>query len=107
MIYDFDEHRLWLFDWELCRPEEFFILTMDSNYGSSRLMAPEEFVRGRRIDQRSLVFNLGRYALLTLPELADQVADVLAKATHPAWSRRYPSVAAFVGELSAALEGRE
>ena len=95
MIYDFAQKRIWLFDWELCRKGEGFTLEMDSNYGSSRLMAPEEFIRGSWLDQRTIVFNLGRYALLTLPELADALAPVLARATYPARSERYPSIREF------------
>jgi serine/threonine-protein kinase len=64
MIYDFAQQRIWLFDWELCRKGDGFTLEMDSNYGSSRLMAPEEFIRGSWLDQQTIVFNLGRYALL-------------------------------------------
>jgi len=88
MIYDFADKHIWLFDWELCRRGQGFTLDMDSNYGSSRLMAPEEFIRGSWLDLQTLVFNLGRYALLTLPELAEQTAPILARATYPARSRR-------------------
>jgi serine/threonine-protein kinase len=93
MLYDFQTHRVWLFDWELCRPGASFVLEMDENYGTSRLMAPEEFVRGSVIDERTLVLNVGRYMLLTVPELAEATADVLAMATHPDRRKRYPSVA--------------
>jgi len=102
-IYDFDTEHLWLFDWELCREAGFFLLDRDSNYWTSKLMAPEEFVRGSRIDQQTLVFNLGRYALLTLPELADALADILARATHPARAGRYTTVRDYVAALRKAL----
>lgn len=82
-IVDFDRKRVWLFDWELCRPGNHMILEMDSNYGSSRLMAPEEFVRGSVIDETTLVYNLARFALLYLPELADELAESLSRATYP------------------------
>jgi len=95
MIYDFSQRRIWLFDWDLCRKGNSFTLEMDSNYGSSRLMAPEEFIRGSRLDQRTLVFNLGRYALLTLPELAETLAPILARATYPAPAGRYQSLREF------------
>lgn len=32
-------------------------------FGSTRFMAPEEFVVGARIDQRTTVFTMGRTAL--------------------------------------------
>jgi serine/threonine protein kinase, bacterial len=95
MIYDFSQKQIWLFDWELCRMGSGFILEMDSNYGSSRLMAPEEFIRGSWLDQQTLVFNLGRYALITLPELAESAAPILARATYPARSGRYQSLREF------------
>jgi serine/threonine-protein kinase len=95
MIYDFAQKQIWLFDWELCRRGDGFTLDMDSNYGSSRLMAPEEFIRGSWLDQQTLVFNLGRYALLTVPELAERAAPILARATYPARSGRYRSVREF------------
>lgn len=105
MIYDFDAQRLWLFDWELCRRGDGFTLERDSNYGSSRLMAPEEFLRGRWLDQRTLVYNLGRYALLTLPELAEPLAPVLARATSPARTERYPSIREWNAAFRASLAG--
>lgn len=95
MIYDFVHKQIWLFDWELCQRGDGFTLEMDSNYGSSRLMAPEEFIRGSWLDQQTLVFNLGRYALLTLPELAECAAPILARATYPARSGRYQSIQEF------------
>lgn len=103
MIYDFAQHHIWLFDWELCRRGTGFPLAMHANYGSSRLMAPEEFVRGSWLDHQTIVFNLGRYALLTLPELAEAAAPILARATYPARSGRYASVAAFTHAFSQVL----
>jgi serine/threonine-protein kinase len=107
MIYDFDARRLWLFDWELCREGGSFVLTMAANYGSSRLMAPEEFVRGSRLDQKTLVFNLGRYALMTLPDLAEPLAPVLARATYPAPSGRYGTIQEFATALRQAITEAE
>ncbi len=103
MIYDFDQQQIWLFDWELCRRGDGFTLAMDSNYGSSRLMAPEEFVRGSRLDQRTIVFNLGRYALLSVPELAAPLAPILARAAYPAPAERYPTIRAFTEAFAAAI----
>ena len=103
MIYDFAQKHIWLFDWELCRRGDGFTLDMDSNYGSSRLMAPEEFIRGSWLDQQTLVFNLGRYALLTLPELAERAAPILARATYPARSGRYQSIQEFTQAFTEVL----
>jgi serine/threonine-protein kinase len=104
MIYDFERKRIWLFDWDLCRKGDGFTLEMDSNYGSSRLMAPEEFVRDSWLDQRTLVFNLGRYTLLNLPELAEPLAPVLARATYPARVQRYSSIQDFALAFSSAAK---
>jgi len=95
MIYDFEAEQMWLFDWELCHPVSAYTLEMDSNYGSSRLMAPEEFIRGSLIDESTLVYNLGRFATLTLPEYAENLAEVLSKATYPARDHRYQTVKDF------------
>jgi serine/threonine-protein kinase len=103
MLYDFDERRIWLFDWELCRDGGSFVLEMESNYGTSRLMAPEEFVRGSRLDQATLVFNLGRYVLLTVPELMDVVAPAVAKATYPSPAGRFTTVRGFLFDLREGL----
>ena len=95
MIYDFDQRQIWLFDWELCRRGSGFTLEMRNNYGSSRLMAPEEFLRGSLLDARTLVFNLGRYALMTLPELAEPLSPLLSRATHPARAERFATLREF------------
>lgn len=99
MLYDFEGKRVWLFDWELCREGGAFVFEMASNYGSSRLMAPEEFVRGSVLDEVTLVFNVGRFALLYLPELADTLAPVLAKATYPSRKGRYRRVRELARDL--------
>lgn len=103
MHYDFDRREIHLFDWELCRTGGSFILEMESNYGSSRLMAPEEFVQGSRLDQLTLVFNLGRYALLSLPDLADKLAAVISRATYPSRSGRYERVQEYLEALKEAI----
>jgi serine/threonine protein kinase, bacterial len=89
LIYDFDEKRLWCFDWDLCVKAESYALAMDRNWGSSRLMAPEEFVRGATIDVRTNVFNLGRIAQLALGD-----NEALSRATDPNPTNRYPTLRA-------------
>ena len=103
MIFDFETEQIWLFDWELSRTGPGFELEMQSNYGSSRLMAPEEFVRGSSIDQQSLVFNLGRFTLLNVPELADELAEEIATATYPAKYKRFETVRGFSDAIKARL----
>ena len=106
MAYDFDRREIWLFDWELCRRGSGFTLEMDNNYGSSRLMAPEELLRGSFLDEKTLVFNLGRYALITLPELAESLAPVLARATHPSRARALRHPPRIYGNIRRCFAGR-
>ena len=96
LIYDFESHQLWCFDWDLCVKAESYSLSMDRNWGSSRLMAPEEFVRGATMDQRTNVFNLGRIAILALGD-----SDPLIQATDPNPENRFPTVRAFVDAFAA------
>ncbi|MEU5103790.1 serine/threonine-protein kinase [Streptomyces sp. NPDC021354] len=55
MFYDFDEHRMMLCDMDEYRAGP-FVLEADRLPGSTRYMAPEEFVRGAVIDIRTTVF---------------------------------------------------
>jgi serine/threonine-protein kinase len=59
LLYDFTAHRMRLIDLDGYRPGP-FILEAERLPGSRRYMAPEEFVRGAIIDQRTTVFTLGR-----------------------------------------------
>ncbi|MBQ0902018.1 hypothetical protein [Micromonospora sp. U21] len=58
-LYNFDSRQMWLIDLDEYRPGPF---TLDAGRlpGSRRYMAPEEFVRGAVIDQRTLLYTLGR-----------------------------------------------
>ena len=58
-------------------------------------MAPEEFVQGGTIDERTTVFHLGRTAgqLLGEPNLSAGRRDVIETATRTDPTDRYPSVA--------------
>jgi serine/threonine-protein kinase len=59
VIYDFTARRTWLIDLDSYRPGP-FTNDMGRMFGSTRFMAPEEFERGARIDERTTVFTLGR-----------------------------------------------
>jgi serine/threonine protein kinase len=65
LIYDFAAHRLSIIDLDNYRPGS-FRNEMGRMFGSSRFMAPEEFVKGATIDQRTSVFTLGRTILIML-----------------------------------------
>lgn len=100
LIYDYENHKLWLFDWDLCVKAESYTLTMERNWGSSRLMAPEEFVQGAQLDARTNVFNLGRLALLILGDDAtEHEKAVLGQATEPEKTRRPASVMALAAAV--------
>jgi hypothetical protein len=59
IIYDFAGGRTWLIDLDSYHLGP-FTNDMGRMFGSSRFMAPEEFERGARIDERTTVFTLGR-----------------------------------------------
>ncbi len=103
LIYDFADRRMWLVDLDLYAPP--YTLGLDRQYGSSRFMAPEEWVRGSHIDERTTVFTLARAAcqLLCLPG-GDETTwrggpaqlAVLRRATRPDPEARPAGVADFV-----------
>ncbi|WP_152392641.1 protein kinase domain-containing protein [Paenibacillus guangzhouensis] len=104
MIYDFDRYELHLCDFD-CYRRGAFELEMDRNYGSSRFMAPEEFIRGSLIDHQTNVYTMGAAAFEFLAigggrELHDWHAPealyhVARKAASAERSERYESVYAF------------
>lgn len=59
IIYDFAARRTWLIDLDNYHLGP-FTNGMGRMFGSTRFMAPEEFERGARIDERTTVFTLGR-----------------------------------------------
>jgi hypothetical protein len=88
------------------------VLQAERNPGSTRSMAPEELVRGSRIDEITNVFVLGRIALILLGDHAGTPAswpgppdalEVLLRATSPERSVRHGSVEALVTEYRAAM----
>ena len=113
-IYDFEGQRM-----SLCDLDEYsegpFVLEKARNFGSSRFMAPEEFVRGSLIDQVTNVYTLGRTAHVLLGDDVGSLSsfrgteamlDVLVRATQRDRSLRYPSVEAFVRAWRSAVGSR-
>jgi serine/threonine protein kinase len=99
-LYDFTARQMRLIDLDEYRPGP-FVLDTDRLPGSRRYMAPEEFVRGAVIDQRTTVHALGRTIqhLLNSPHgwRGSPTQDHIAKrATHPTPADRYPDVAELV-----------
>lgn len=118
VIYDYEAQAVYVFDFELFEAGEGFTLQLDRNYGSRRLMAPEEFVRGAWLDQRTNVFTLGRYALCALSARTDEqwrigfqggdpLAEVLEHATQNEPTLRYATVRAFVEAFEHACSQQE
>ncbi|MFD6936199.1 serine/threonine protein kinase [Streptomyces goshikiensis] len=109
MLYDFEGRRMMLCDLDEYRPGP-FTLQADRLPGSSRYMAPEEFVRGSVIDIRTTVFNLGR-ALRLLLDADDEEKQwrgtpsqlaAIKKATAAEPERRFHSVRSLVTAWHAA-----
>ena len=103
MIYNFDRGELHIVDLDhYC--EESFINEMGRMFGSSRFMAPEEFERGARIDERTTVFTMGRAAAVLLSDGtltrrpfrgSDGLYEVVRRACCEDPGKRYDSMAAF------------
>jgi hypothetical protein len=95
-LYDFDAGRMRLIDLDEYRPGA-FVLDSERLPGSRGYMAPEEFVRGATIDERTMVHTLGRALHHLLDSAAgwrgtDRQRAVIARATDPAPDRRHPTV---------------
>ena len=77
MMYDFARRELVLVDLDLYRDGP-FVNEMGRMFGSTRFMAPEEFVRGARIDESTTVFTMGRCIDVFLGErIAQDGSDAL------------------------------
>lgn len=115
IIYDFEKKRIHLYDFDHYHPAP-FINDRGRLYGSSRFMAPEEFQKGARIDERTNVFMLGRTAFVLLANSSDSRDDwkgneamwhVAKTATNTDKALRYQSVKEFVSAWHAAINERE
>ena len=103
MIYDFDCRDLHIVDLDnYCDAP--FINEMGRMFGSSRFMAPEEFERGARIDERTTVFTMGRTAAVLLSDGTlerppfrggDALYEVVRRACCEDPEKRYDSMTAF------------
>jgi serine/threonine-protein kinase len=97
VMYDFDTRKVYVYDFDLCERGTTYRLEMERNYGSSRLMAPEEWGIGNQIDQRTNVFNLARIAQLAFSDShVANLVPIFAKATAPDPNNRYSTVQEFV-----------
>ena len=101
LIYDFAAKRLTVFDLDHYHQGP-YENTMGRMFGSTRFMAPEEFEKGRTIDERTTVFNLGRAMSMYLGEPAAAVAS-RACAQEP--RQRHASVDELVADFGAKVPG--
>ena len=67
MIYDFERRELHIVDLDLYVDAP-FTNQQGRMFGSRRFMAPEEFVLGSTIDQRTTVFTMGRTAAVLMSD---------------------------------------
>ena len=111
IIYDFEEKQIHLYDFDHYHPAP-FVNDRGRLYGSTRFMAPEEFQKGERIDERTNVFMLGRTAFVLLANSSDSRNDwkgneamwqVAKKATNMDKQLRYQSVEDFVSAWHTAI----
>jgi len=104
VMYDFAAHQTWLIDLDSYR-QGTFVNEMGRMFGSTRFMAPEEFERGARIDERTTVFTLGRAISVFLGDGdlnragfrgSEAQHAAMTTACRPDPAGRFPSVAELV-----------
>ena len=101
LVYDFADNVIRLIDLDEYRPGP-FRMDDDRLPGSRSYMAPEEWIRGAAINERTMVFTLGRAIsqLLTSQGGAwrgtPEQAMVAERATASEPEDRYPTVAALI-----------
>lgn len=104
-LYDFDGSKMWLIDLDEYRPGP-FTLDQDRLPGSERYMAPEGWLRGSTIDERTTVFTLGRvlYHLLDSDQGwrgGESQRKVIGRAAASDRAERYSDVASLVAAWQA------
>lgn len=111
LIVDFATDRLTLIDLDTYVRGP-FRNEMGRMFGSDRYMAPEEYVLGATIDERTTVFTLGRLALHFGTAATDDpaayvggsdLAAVLVRATSADPADRFPEVAALAAAYATAV----
>jgi serine/threonine-protein kinase len=89
---------------------------MGRMFGATRFMAPEEFVLGEVIDERTTVFTLGRLVWHFATRLTERPEDfcgspalarVVQRACRPSPADRYPSVGSLAEDWRAARHAKE
>ena len=91
LLYDFATQTLRIFDLDSYRLGP-YPNTMGRMFGSTRFMAPEEFEKGRTIDERTTVFAMGRTIAILLHDVPGlERVTAVAGADDP--DARYATVA--------------
>jgi len=94
LLYDFEHRRMHVVDLDSYRDGP-FTNDMGRMFGSSRFMAPEEYERGARIDERTTVYTMGRTVAQFLSLGTPAIDALIARACEPDPQRRFRSVAEF------------
>ena len=102
LIYDFARRRIHVVDLDSYRDAP-FANDMGRMFGSDRFMAPEEYERGARIDERTTVFTMGRTVAVLLSLGTEAVASLIARACERDPRRRFATVAQFYDAWSAVM----
>ena len=101
--------KIWLIDVDEYRLQP-YVLNEPRTLGSTRFMAPEEFVQGSILDSRTMVYQLGRAMAVLLDPPSGQTADrcpelssIIGKATQADPGYRYQKVEDLAADLELAL----
>ena len=100
LLYDFEHRRMHVVDLDSYRDGP-FTNDMGRMFGSSRFMAPEEYERGARIDERTTVYTMGRTVAQFLSLGMPAIDALIARACEPDPQRRFRSVTEFYRAWSA------
>ena len=108
MLYDFENNAMHLIDLDEYRPGP-FVVQVDRLPGSRTYMAPEEWSEGATIDERTMVFTMGKAIQQLLKANTGQwrgtqdQKEVAAKATELQQEDRYQSLASLMDDWEGAL----
>ena len=112
ILYNLDTHQTMVCDIEFYRKKP-VVNTMGRMWGSSRYMAPEEFVLGAEIDERTNVFGMGATAFCLFGaeldrsvekwQLSQALYNVAIKATNAERQNRYAGMAEYIYAWESAL----
>ena len=112
VIYDFERDEAYICDLDHIHMGE-YLLNKDRQFGSSRFMAPEEFIRGSTIDHRTNVFTIGATGYVLLNDNRREIKEwglprnlytMLKKAVSHEKEDRYARIGAFYQDWQSECE---